>query len=313
MSPNAKVYVGVDVAKATLQFHGPCARSTTQIPNQSKAVLTLLRTLQADAPGLHLICEATGGFERVLAAAAHALAIPYSLVDPWRVRRFAQSVGCLEKTDAIDAAVLARYGQAVHPPATSCQDVAQQTLRQWVQLRDHYIAQLREEQTFLSSLPEPAQQRLVQTQCRHLTRLIEQLEARIHAFLQTQAPELNDRVQTLCLVTGVAWRSATALLAYLPELGRCNEAQIAKLAGLAPMPDDSGPRHGSRHIARGRAPARRVLYLLALVAARFNEHSKTFYQRLRAAGKPPKVALIAVARKLLVFLNSLLKPAYPSA
>jgi transposase len=309
MSPNANVYVGVDVAKATLQFHGPCARSTTQIPNQSKSVLRLLRTLRAAYPSLHLICEATGGFERVLTAAAHALGIPGTIVDPWRVRRFAQSVGCLEKTDAIDAAVLCRYGQAVQPPATSRQDEAHQTLRQWVQLRDHYIAQLRQEQTFLSSLPEPAQQRLVQAQCRHLTQLIETLEAKIEAFLQAQAPELNDRVQTLCLVTGVAWRSATALLAYLPELGRCNQAQIAKLSGLAPMPDDSGPRHGPRHITRGRAPVRRILYMLALVAARFNEHSKTFYLRLRAAGKPPKVALIAVARKLLVFLNSLLKPA----
>jgi transposase len=312
MSPNANVYVGVDVAKATLQFHGPCAHSTTQIPNQAKPLLSLLRTLRGTYPTLHLICEATGGFERVLAAAACAEALPCTIVDPWRVRRFAQSIGCLEKTDAIDAAVLCRYGEAVQPAATSPQDEAHRTLRQWVQLRDHYIAQLREEQTFLSSLPEPAQQRIVQAQCRHRTRLIAKLEAQIEVFLQSQAPELNDRVQTLCLVTGVAWRSATALLAYLPELGRCNEGQIAKLSGLAPMPDDSGPRHGPRHITRGRAPARRVLYLLALVAARFNEHSKTFYLRLRAAGKPPKVALIAVARKLLVFLNSLLKPAHAS-
>lgn len=313
MSLNAIVYIGVDVAKSTLQFHGPCARSTTQIPNQPQQLLPLLRTLRTRYPSLHLVCEATGGYERRLLLAAHALGLPCSVVDPWRVRHYAKGLGRLEKTDAIDAAVLRSYGESAKPAATVVHDTDLQTLRQWVQLREHYTERLSQDQTFLATLPAAAQQRIVRAECLRLERLLEKLDAQIQAFLETQAPALHDRVQTLCLVSGVAWRSATALLAHLPELGQCNQRQIAKLAGLAPLADDSGPRSGPRHIARGRAPARRVLYLIALVAARFNDHSRVFYQRLRTAGKPPKVALIALARKLLVFFNSLLKPAFSSA
>lgn len=313
MSPNAIVHLGVDVAKATLQFDGPCAQSTGALANQPRTVLAFLQRLRRHYPQLHLICEASGGYERTLVAAAHALGIAFTLVDPWRVRHFARGLGRLEKTDPIDAAVLRRYGQAVRPAATSVQEEALRRLRQWVQLRDHYIEQLRREEIFLSSVPEADLQRLVRAQCTHLEHLIEKLEAKIQHCLEQHAPAAHDAVQTLCLVSGVSWRLATGLLAYLPELGRCNGQQIAKLAGLAPIADDSGTRHGPRHIARGRAPARRLLYMAALVAARFNEHLRPFYLRLRAAGKPPKVALIAVARKLLVFLNSLLKPAYAPA
>lgn len=313
MSTHTLVHLGIDVAQATLQFAGPCARSTTVIPNQARALEKLLGALRETYPNLHLIFEATGGCERLLLATAHALGVPFTLVDPWRVRHFARALGLLEKTDAIDAVVLRRYGQAVQPAPTTVQDRALRQLRDWVQLRDHYVARLREEQTFLATLPERAQQSIVRAECRRLERLVEKIDTQIQAALATQSPALHDAVQTLCLVSGVSSRSATGLLAYLPELGRCNSQQIAKLAGVAPLSDDSGTRTGPRHIARGRAPARRVLYMAALVAARYNDHLRPFYQRLRLAGKPPKVALIAVARKLLVFLNSLLKPAYASA
>jgi transposase len=312
MSTNAIVHLGVDVSKATLQFNGPCPRSTFITPNHPRSLETQLRALQRLYPQLHLIFEATGGYERVLLATAHMLGLAFTLVDPWRVRHFAYGLGILEKTDPIDAAVLRRYGEAVRPDVTSVQEEPLRQLRQWVQLRDHYVAQLAQEQTFLESLAEREQQSIVRKQCLHLERLIDRLDGQIHDWLATQSP-LQNAVQTMCLVSGVAWRCATGLLAYLPELGRCNGQQIAKLAGVAPMPDDSGPRNGPRHITRGRAPARRVLYMAAIVAARFNPHLRPFYQRLRLAGKPAKVAIIAVARKLLVFLNSILKPAYASA
>ena len=216
-------------------------------------------------------------------------------------------------TAQVTSAPERRSRQFTLAPMTEAQEQTLRTLRSWVQLRDHYVARRREDETFIASLAETALRRIAQAESRHLERLIEKLDEKIQRFLDEQAPALNDAVQTLCLVSGVAWRSATGLLAYLPEMGRCSGQQIAKLAGLAPLADDSGPRNGPRHIARGRAPARRVLYMIALVAARYNEHSRRFYLRLRAAGKPPKVALIAVARKLLVFLNSLLKPAYSTA
>ena len=310
MSSSAITAIGIDVAKKSLEFCGPCALSSGSVGNEVEPLGTKLRVLLEMYPALHLVCEATGGCERLLVATAHALKIPISVIEPSRVRHFAQSLGLLEKTDPIDAQVLREFGQRMPLVKTTQLEASYQVLRDWVQVRDHYVERLKVEEAFLSSLGNPQMQRFVQKQCDHLEALIEEVETQIEAFLQTHAPELNDRVQTLCLVKGVAARSAASLLAYIPELGRIGDPQLSKLVGLAPIAHDSGEMKGPRHIARGRAPARRVLYMLALVAARYNEHLKPFYLRLRSNGKPPKVALIAVARKLLLFLNHLLKPAF---
>jgi len=311
MSSIATPYVAFDVAKRTLQFEGPCRSSTGKILNQAAVLVRELTRLHQLYPTLHLICEPTGGYERLLLATAHALAIPITLVDAWKVRHFALGLGWLEKSDPIDAGLLRRYAQTAELRPTPPPEPAHAQLRDWVQLRDHYVQRLTEEQAFLQSVANAAVQSRVQEECEHLEALLEEVDARISEFLETQAPFLNDKVQTLCLVSGVGLRISTGLLAYLPELGHYTDAAIAKLAGVAPIVDDSGERSGNKHIARGRATARRVLYQAALVAAQHNEYLKPFYQRLRAAGKPAKVALIAVARKLLVFLNSLLKPAAP--
>ncbi len=147
---------------------------------------------------------------------------------------------------------------------------------------------------------------------RTLAKELAAVEARIQALLATPLAEpLLLRVQPLCLVCGVGERIAWSLVAGLAELGQCNRRGIAKLAGLAPLNTDSGQWRGARHIAHGRAPVRRALYQAAVVAARHNEHLKVFYQRLRANGKPAKLAYVAVARKLLVFLNRILKDAPP--
>jgi transposase len=311
MSSIATPYVGFDVSKRTLQFEGPCRRSTGKISNQPEPLVRELKRLRELYPALHLVCEPTGGCERLLLATAHALQIPITLVDAWKVRHFALGLGWLEKSDPLDAALLRRYALTAVVEPTAPVDSNQAVLRDWVQLREHYVQRLSEEGTFCQTLGNARLQSRVQEECDHLQTLIEELDAQIAAFLETEAPELNDKVQTLCLVSGIALRIATGLLAHLPELGSFSNGAIAKLAGVAPIVDDSGERAGNKHIARGRAPARRVLYQAALVAAQHNEYLKPFYLRLRAAGKPAKVALIAVARKLLVFLNSLLKPAYP--
>jgi transposase len=310
MSSLAIPYVAFDVSKRTLQFEGPCRQSTGKVANQAESLGRLLQRLRALYPGLHLVCEPTGGCERLLLATAHALQLPITLVDAWKVRHFALGLGWLEKSDPLDAALLRRYALTAAVAPTPPADAHHARLRDWVQLREHYVERLAQEETFRQTLGHARCQARVQEECDHLTALIAELEAQITAFLQAEAPELHDKVQTLCLVTGVGLRIATALLAHLPELGRCRDGAIAKLAGLAPIVDDSGTRTGNKHIARGRATARRVLYQAALVAAQHNEHLQPFYRRLRLAGKPAKVALVAVARKLLVFLNSLLKPAH---
>ena len=303
-------YIAFDVSKDTLQLQGPDAGATGQIANTATIVLSTLKRLHRLHPGLHVICEPTGGYERLLVQGAHALGLPVTMVDAFKARHFALGLGWLEKNDRLDAALLRRYALAAEPAPTPPPSPEHAQLRDWVQLREHYVQRLSMEQTFGQTLGRPQLQTRVLEECARLEVLIAELDTEIAAFLETQAPALQDKVQTLCLVSGIGLRVATGLLAHLPELGTFSDRAIAKLAGLAPIVDDSGTRVGHKHIARGRAPARRILYQAALVAAQHNEYLRPFYQRLRAAGKPAKVALIAVARKLLVFLNSLLKPAF---
>lgn len=310
MSSTAIAYVACDVSKATLQFAGPCRASTGKSLNQASAVLREVKRLHQLYPQLHLVCEPTGGYERLLLATAHALKVPITLVDAWKVRHYALGLGWLEKSDPIDAELLRRYAMTAEVRPTPPGEATHERLRDWVQLREHYVQRLVEDQTFAQTLRDPTVQKRLLADCAKLEKKLAALDAEIGDFLQKEAPALHDKVQTLCLVTSVGPRIATGLLAYLPELGTYSDGAIAKLAGVAPIVDDSGTRSGNKHIARGRAPARRILYQAALVAARHNEYLKPFYQRLRLAGKPAKVALIAVARKLLVFLNSLLKPAH---
>jgi len=154
----------------------------------------------------------------------------------------------------------------------------------------------------------PAAQRQLRLLIRTLQTRQRAVEGPLSAWLETAPADWQDRVQTLCLVVGVGVLSALQLTAYLPELGSCNRGQIAKLSGLAPLPWDSGTGHGVRCIQQGRAPARRVLYQCAVVAARWNDHLRPHYQQLRARGLPAKPAYVAVARKLLIYLNALLRP-----
>lgn len=299
MSPNQAL--GVDIAKHTVQTDDGCHRHV--VPNEPGALQAWLRSLPA---GTRLICEPTGGYERQLLAQAHHAGVGASLVNARHVRAFAHGVGRLEKTDRLDAAVLRHYGACVQPRPLPPPDPALLRLQQWTRTRAHYAALRQAERNRLELLADPDLRRLTQQQCAHWDRLILRLEAQINAHVEAHAA-VRDRVQTLCLVCGVGAHTALTLVAEFPELGRLPPRAAAKLAGLAPLNHDSGQWQGRRHIAHGRAPVRRALFQAALVAARHNEHLRPFYLRLRAHGKPPKVALIAVARKLLIFLNRTLK------
>ncbi|MFI5336988.1 MAG: IS110 family transposase [Opitutales bacterium] len=305
MSPIATHYVGVDVAQDNLAL---CGAPTAEVVNYRPTLHRWLRTLPA---GSHLICEATGRHHHALQVAAAAEGVPLTVLNPRQARDFARSLGRLEKTDAVDAGILQRLGQALRPQPTV---LLPDTLRQ---LQDLLMVRqaLVDEQTAWTNrqdLLSPTAARLCARRLRALTKEVSAAEEAIAALLaQPAAAPLQDRLQTLCLVCGIGERTAWVLVAWLAELGSCNRRQIAKLAGLAPLNCDSGGFRGQRHIAHGRAPVRRALYQAALVAARHNEHLRPFYQRLRANGKPPKLALVAVARKLLIFLNRLLTDAPP--
>ena len=293
--------IGIDVASAELVL---CDGQVRRLANTPAAVRAFLRTVPHETL---LVCEATGGYERTLVGEAHALGRRIHVANPRRVRDFARSLGRLEKTDPVDAAVLRRYGEAVRPAPTPPAEPAQAQLRE---LRHD----LGEEHTRWSNRLARATaltRQVIARRLRALQREQAAVELQIERHLAAHPP-LQDKAQTLCLVPGVGLLTAAAVLAHLGELGRLNRRQAAKLAGLAPLNHDSGAHRGQAHIAHGRAPLRRALYCAALVAARWHEELRGFYQRLRAAGKPPKLALVAVARKLLLILNALLKAPHPA-
>jgi transposase len=301
------VYVGMDVAKATLDLHAPtssCPRSR-QFANSPAGHRALVRWLQA-LGSVHVVCEASGGYERPIVTALQQKAVAVSVVNPRQVRDFARAQGRLAKTDQLDAHVLAEFGQRLQPAATPAPSAAQRQLAELVARRQQ-VQQLRSaEHNRLEHVTHPAVRRQVQRHLLGLDRQLEQLDAWLTELVQAE-PSLGQKVARLCAVVGVGRITALVVLATMPELGTLNRRQAAALAGVAPFNRDSGPRRGHRLIGGGRAVARRALYMAALVAAFTNPRFQVFYQRLIAAGKAPKVALVAVMRKLIILLNQLLK------
>jgi transposase len=299
-------YLGLDIAKLTLDLSPHPALPKRTYPNNAVGIRSLLVALQRLPQPLHLICEATGGYEHCLLQTLHQVPMPVTLLNPRRARDFARAKGLLAKTDQLDAASLAEYGQHFAPTPTAPLSSAQQRLAALVARRQELLTLHTQEQ----HRAEHHHDRFVQREARSLLRILAshlaRLETEINALLAAEAP-LHRQVQRLMTIQGVGPRTAWQLLAAIPELGTLARGQTAALAGLAPYNHDSGPRRGQRHIAHGRTLARTALYMAALVAARHNPVLRPLYQRLRAAGKPAKVALTALMRKLAELANLLLK------
>lgn len=301
----APVHAGLDISKATLQLH--FQKRQCVFANDATGHRQLLKLL-GTVPGAHVVCEATGGYERAVVAALHAAAIPVSVINPAQVRHFALAQGQRAKNDPIDAAVLTAYGQALRPLAT-LPDAALAELRALVQWRAH----LRDQLNAARNHAEHATLKFVQKQLAKLVACLEREMEKAQDELAgalLRAPQWQESVNKLVALDGVGSLTAVSVLSHMPELGRLNRGQVAALAGLAPWTRQSGPWEGQRHIGGGRADVRRALYMSAVVLARQVETLLgKFYAKLRAAGKPAKVALTAVMRKLLVQMNQALKPA----
>jgi transposase len=297
------VYAGLDIAKASLQLH--LQSKFFDLPNTAEGQAQLIKRLAA-IPGSHVICEATGGYERAVVAALHAAKVPVSVLNPARVRQFARASGELAKTDPIDAAVLTAFGKAFTPDPTAARTASEIKLTALVTRRAQLI-ELRVAET--QRADTCADRELSKHFTAWLTQVenqIAKVEGLIEAHLKVQTP-LAEQVQRLDDIMGVGRLTAVMVLATMPELGTLNRRQAAALAGLCPYNRDSGQWAGKRCISGGRAEVRRALYMAALSASRSNHLLKPFYDRLIAAGKPAKVALTAVMRKLIVLMNHLLK------
>jgi transposase len=296
------VHLGVDVAKAELVLD--CLGVIRTFSNDAKGIASLLKAISKATPTPHLVCEATGGYERALVGAAVVKAIRISVVQPQRVRAFAKSLGRLAKSDPLDAAMLSRYGTHACPKPLEPKDSNRQKLDDLMRARAELIdSQQRElnraEHHIGSTLLVGIHKDLAARYRKH----IESIDATA-ALLIAADENLSKAAEVLREVVGVGPQTSRALLAFLPELGRIGRRSIAALVGVAPYDHDSGKMKGRRYIQGGRAQVRRVLHMAAVVAARRNPVLKAFYEHLREAGKPFKVAIVAVARKLIIHLNT---------
>lgn len=249
--------------------------------------------------------EATGGFERAVVLELTAAEIATRIVDPARVRHFAKSLGQHAKTDAIDARTLAHFAQAVQPEARQLPDEKVLELRALADRRAQLVMMRTAEQNRLRQAPERLKNGIGE-HVRWLTQQIEEIEETIDEYIKSNS-DLGPRDEILQSITGVGSRTSAALLAHLPELGRLTRKQIAALAGVAPMARDSGEVSGKRSVFAGRRSVRTAISMSAVSAVRFNEVLKAFYRRLKQAGKAAKVALVAVARKLLTIANAMVR------
>ena len=299
----AVVYVGVDISKAYLDV--AWAERSRRFANNKSGLNALMKWIRQSP--VHLICEASGGYERGLLEAAEQNAIKLSLVQANRVRQYARAAGILAKTDKVDARVLCAFGTAMQPKPLASLSMQQKQLRELEAQRRHLSRMVVSEQNRLAQLKNKQLQRLTRSLLVTLKRQMAAIDARIAAVI-VQDQTLDEKAQKLTAIVGVGTRTAVLLLAQMPELGTLNRAQAAALAGLAPFNRDSGTLRGKRTIFGGRRALRCGLYMAALVATRHNRLLRDFYQRLRTKGKPHKVALTAVMRKLLLALNHTLKP-----
>jgi len=294
--------VGIDVAKHTLEWCLGAEGRIQHARNEPRPIAQLIRQLVALRPE-RIVVESTGGYERALVTKLDEAGLPVVLVNPRRVRSFGHGMGILAKTDAIDARLLALYGEKVEPPIRPILQGRARLLADLVARRRQLVSMIVAEKNRRETAAA-AVRRSIEAMLRTLVQQLRDLDRRIDQALgeDLETAELASLLQS---VPSVGPGVARTLLVDLPELGHLGRREIASLVGIAPFARDSGKIRGVRRIRGGRASVRTVLYLAAMNASRFNPVLRALYQRLRQAGKPPKLAFVAVARKLLVILNAI--------
>jgi transposase len=297
-------FVGIDVSKDKLDVVVRPEERHWQSANTEEAFPDLVERLRALDPAL-IVIEATGGLERAVVAAMAEAELPVAVVNPRQTRDFAKATGRLAKTDEIDAADLAFFGEAVGPEPCSLPDAAVQTLSALNTRRQQLVKMLTAERNRLHTAL-PAARPSLREHIRWLEREQEKVESELQRLID-QNLSFRNKFKLLCSVKGIGPATSYTLISQLPELGTVNRKEIAALVGVAPFNRDSGRWRGKRTTWGGRAGVRAQLYMAALAASQHNPVIRAFYQRLIEAGKPKKVALTACVRKLVVILNAMVK------
>jgi transposase len=299
-----EVYVGIDVSKASLDLALGTTGELVRVANDQRGIATLRKRLLRLTVA-RIILEASGGLETALVAELGAAGLPVVVVNPRQVRDFARATGQLAKTDALDARILALFGERLRPELRRLPTVQERELKALVARRREIVGMITAERNRLSRVPSMLHKEIL-AHIRWLEQRLLQRDRELANQLR-RSPLWREREELLRGVPGVGPTVSATLLAELPELGHLNRREIAKLVGVAPLNRDSGTWRGKRRVSGGRAQTRTVLYMAALVAVYHNSVLKVFYQRLLQSGKPRKLALTAAMRKLLVILNAILK------
>ena len=303
-----EVFVGIDVSRDSLDG-ATRAGESFRAANTPAGHAELVARLRP--PGVTLVVlEATGGLELPAAAALAAAGIPVALVNPRQVRDFAKAAGKLAKNDALDAAVLAHFAEAIRPPVRPLPDERTRALDALLGRRRQIVEMLTMERDRLGGCADRRVRADLECHVAWLEKRLGKAEAELAAAVKA-SPLWKAKDDLLRGIPGIGPVTSLTLLAELPELGALGGKQAAALAGLAPFDDDSGRQRGRRRVAGGRGAVRAVLYMAALAASKYHPVLKALAARLRAAGKPFKVVQTAVARKLLVIANAVLKSNTP--
>jgi len=300
-----EITIGVVVSKDTVDVHLHPAGDHRQFENTPKGFRAILRWI-AGTPVARLVFEATGPYHRAFERAMGEAGLPLCKVNPRQAKRFGEAIGQLAKNDRMDAAMLARFGALVEPgvraaPSKIISDLKDLHVARTALVKDRTAAKNREKNLTSSLLKRHVRQRLSSIES-HL----KEIEAAIRALINAD-DDLRRKFAILVSIPGIAARSAFALLIDMPELGTLAAQEAAALSGTAPMTRQSGKRVGKAFVSGGPVNARQALYMPALVAARFNPDLRDKYKEFTARGKPPKVAITAIMRKLVILANALIR------
>lgn len=299
------MFVGIDVAKDRLDVHVRPVGESFVVARDGEGIEELAKRLNAVTPTL-VVLEATGGFETVVAAGLAAAGLPVAVINPRQIRDFARATARLAKTDTLDAAVIAHFAEAVNPPVRLLADPQQRLLGELMARRRQLIEMIVAEGNRRRLLTARRALKSVDRVLAVLKAQLEEIDHDIDIAVRG-TPAWREAEDLLISVPGIGHKIARTLLAEMPELGRLDRRQIAALTGVAPFNRDSGKLRGRRTITGGRAVVRSALYMSVLVSIRRKLPLAETYHRLRASGKPAKVAIVACMRKLLTILNAMVR------
>jgi transposase len=305
---NIGQWVGIDISKANLDVYLRPLGKIFQVANKETAISGLIEELQTYSLNL-IVLEATGGLETELLIQLQAAQLPVALINPRQGRDFAKATGKLAKTDAIDAQVLAHFGEALKPQVVAMESDLARQLKELISRRRQVV----EIQTAEKNRRDRSRGKAltdIEQHLEYLEQSLKKLNQEIEELTQSNQ-EWIDKVNLLKTIPGIGQVISTTLVSYLPELGQLTAKQISRLVGVAPINHDSGQHKGKRMINGGRAPVRASLYMGAVVAIRHNPIIKDFYERLLSRGKPKKLAITACVRKMLVILNAMIRDQKP--